>query len=103
MDGNIEFTMETRDSQALAGLDYTALSAELSFNSANDQQLLCMSVSTIDDSLVEENEIFFVDITTSAAEVSVSPSRHTVTIVDNDQAGVYVMHGSIIYGRNKVI
>ena len=80
--------MATTNSQALAGLDYAALSAELSFNSANDDQLLCMSVGIIDDSLVEGNEMFFVDITTSAAQVSVSPSRHTVTIVDNDQAGM---------------
>ena len=90
MDRNIAFTMATTDNSALADLDYTSLSVELSFNSANDQQQLCMSIDTIDDSDVEGNEMFFVDITTSEAQVSVSPSRATVTITDNDQPGTYV-------------
>lgn len=87
MDRNIAFTMATTDNSALAGLDYTSLNVELSFNSANDQQQLCMSIDTIDDSDVEGNEMFFVDIMTSEAQVSVSPSRATVTITDNDQPG----------------
>ena len=85
LDRNIVFTVLTSDGSALAGQDYSFLSAELSFNPANDQQLLCMTIGTVDDSLVEGNENFFVDITTSAAQVSVNPSRLTVTIVDNDQ------------------
>ena len=81
--------MATADGSALVGQDYGSLSAELSFNSANDQQLLCMTTGTVDDSSVEGSENFFVDITTSAPQVSVNPSRLTVTITDNDQPGIF--------------
>lgn len=89
LDRSIVFTMATADGSALVGQDYSFLNAELSFNSANDQQLLCMSVGTVDDSLVEGSENFFVDITASALQVSVNPSRLTVTIMDNDQPGTF--------------
>ena len=92
LDRSIVFTMATGDSSALAGQDYSSLNAELSFNSANDQQLLCMNIGTIDDSSIEGNEIFFVDITTNAAQVSVNPDRLTATIIDND-----VLQPGIIY------
>ena len=84
--------MATNDGSALAGEDYSSLNAELSFNSANDQQLLCMNIGTIDDSSTEGNELFFVDITTNAAQVSVNPGRLTATIIDND-----VLQPGIIY------
>ena len=84
LDRDIVFTMTTADGSALAGQDYTSLTAELSFNPTNGQQLLCMSVATNDDNLDEVDEIFFFDITTNAPQVSVNPSRATVTIFDND-------------------
>ena len=84
LDRDIVFTMTTADGSASADQDYSPLNAELSFNPANDQQLLCMNIATTDDNLIEGNEIFFVDITTSAAQVSVDPSRLTITIIDND-------------------
>ena len=85
LDRDIVFTMSTTDGSALVGQDYSSLSAELFFNPSNDEQLLCMSIATVDDSLVEGNENFFVDITTNAAQVSINPSRLTVTIMDDDQ------------------
>lgn len=84
LDRDIVFTMATADGSASADQDYSPLNAELSFNPANDEQLLCMNIATADDNSIEGNEIFFVDITTSAAQVSVDPSRLTVTIIDND-------------------
>ena len=88
LDRTIEFTMSSADGSAVAGQDYVTLNAVLSFNQANDQQLLCMDLNTIDDSTVEGVENVFVDITTSAAQVSVNPSRATITIFDNDVAGM---------------
>ena len=89
LDRDIIFTMATADGSALASQDYSPLNAELSFNPTNDQQLLCMNIGTTDDSSTEGNETFFVDIITSAAQVSVDPSRLMVTIIDND-AGIFV-------------
>ena len=88
LDRNIVFTMTTTDGTATASQDYNSLNVELSFNPANDQQLLCMNIVTIDDGTLEGNEDFFVDITTSAPQVSVNPSRATVIIVDNDPQGM---------------
>ena len=85
LDRDIVFNMSTTDVSALSGQDYTSLSAELSFNPTNDQQLLCMSIATTDDSLDEVDEIFFVGITTNAPQVSVNPNRTTVTILDDNQ------------------
>lgn len=105
LDRSIAFTMATADGSALAGQDYSFLSAELSFNPANDQQLLCMTIGTADDSLVEGSENFFVDITTSAPQVSVNPSRLTVTITDNDQLppGIFVENINIIHTPLRIL
>lgn len=89
LDRNIMFTMATTDGSALAGQDYNSLNADLIFNPVNDQQLLCMSIGTIDDSQIEGNENFFVDITTSSPQVNVSPSRLMVIVTDND-VGMFV-------------
>lgn len=96
LDRDIVFTMSTADGSALAGQDYVLLNAEVSFNPTNDQQLLCMNLNTIDDALVEGVESFFVDITTSAPQVSVNPSRATVTILDNDQPGMYITSQKVL-------
>lgn len=89
LDRSIIFTMATADGSATVGTDYNSLNAVLVFNEANDQQLLCLNVITIDDEIVEGIESFFVDITTSAPQVSVSPSRAMVIIIDNDQPGMW--------------
>ena len=89
LDRSIVFTMATADGSATVGADYNSLNAELGFNETNDQQLLCMNIITIDDDIVEGTESFFVDITTSASQVSVSPSRAMVTITDNDLPGMW--------------
>jgi hypothetical protein len=81
LDRDIVFTMAIANNSALAGQDYNSLDAKLSFNPTNDQQLLCMNIGTIDDSLVEGNENFFVDIMMSAAQASENPSRLTVTMM----------------------
>ena len=88
--------MTTTDGTATASQDYNSLNVELSFNPANDQQLLCMSIVTIDDGTPEGNEDFFVDIATSAPQVNVNPSRATVIIVDNDPQGVCEMKGMMM-------
>ena len=84
LDRNIVFSMTTADGSAMAGLDYDSLTAELSFNPINAQQLLCMTVDTTVDSMDEANENFFIDLITNSPQVSVNPSRITVTILDNE-------------------
>ena len=85
---NVIFTIETADGSALAGqdLDYSFLSVELTFNPVNDQQPQCMSIDTVDDSVVEGDELFFVDMKAVSPRVSVDPSRLTVKMFDKNRA-----------------
>ena len=83
---NIPFTLTTADGSALVGQDYSFLSVVHTFNPVNDRALLCASVDTVNDTLVEGDEAFFVDMNTSFRLVNTDPSRLTVTIVDGDQA-----------------
>ena len=78
--------METANGSALAGQDYSFSSIQLNFHPVNDQQLLCISIDTVDDGLLEEDELFFVDMEATSPRVSIDQSRLTVTIVDNDRA-----------------
>ena len=85
---NVIFNIETADGSALAGQDYSFLSVELTFNPVNYQQLQCISISTVDDSLIEGEELFFVDMKTKSSQVSIDPGRLTVNI---SAAGAQVM------------
>ena len=71
-------------SATVASGDYSQISTTLSFNTANDRQLMCMDIPIIDDLLIEGSENFFVSLTTSEVGVTFNPSRTTVTISDND-------------------
>ena len=86
---NVIFTIETTNSSALAGQDYSFLSVELTFNPVNDQQPQCMSINTVDDSVVEGDELFFVDMKAVSPRVSIDPSRLTVKIFDKNRASKF--------------
>jgi hypothetical protein len=75
---------QTTDGTALAGSDYTAASGTLSFTGSNGQTRNIL-VAVAGDTTVEADEDFFVDLgAASAAGVSVSPSRGTATVINDD-------------------
>ena len=69
----------------LAGTDdYTSTMVNLTFNSGNQDDILCVNVSINNDTLCEANEMFNVALTTTDPTVTLDPDTGNVTIVDDD-------------------
>ncbi len=67
-------------------MDYDSFSASLTFGPGNDQQILCRTLLTREDTFVESTETLTIVLETSAAGVTFSPGSATVFIADNDIA-----------------
>ena len=64
-------------------VDFTPISpgTQLVFTSA---ETLCVNVSIENDAVLEENEVFFVQLSTNDPQVNLSSPSASVTILDND-------------------
>ena len=64
-------------------VDFTPISpgTQLVFTSA---ETLCVNVSIENDAVLEENEVFFVELSTNDPQVNLSSPSASVTILDND-------------------
>ena len=85
---DINLRVTTSDDTATAGSDYTALS---NFNVAvaDTEQSETFNVEVLEDTLVENDEVFFVDLTTASGNTIVQAlpnSRAVGTITNDDQA-----------------
>jgi hypothetical protein len=76
---------ETKNGTATAGLDYTAKSGNVTFpaGSANGAAQ-SLTISILNDTLDEDDETLFVDLTGATGAMLGSSARTTMTIVDND-------------------
>lgn len=72
----------TRNGTATAGSDYTARSGSLSF--AAGAATATLTITILDDSIVESAESFFVDLTNVTGGTLGAQATATVTIQDND-------------------
>ena len=65
-------------------VDFTPISpgTQLVFTSA--EPLHCVNVSIENDAVLEENEVFFVELSTNDPQVNLSSPSASVTILDND-------------------
>ena len=59
---------------------------ELTFQPGTSSQ--CASVIVNDDSTLENNEIFLVELTTADEAVQLNPTSANITIIDNDSKTV---------------
>ena len=66
----------------LAGTDYVSSSGTLSFDSDNLVRTIYVNIS--DDSDLEFNEDFVIELDANTTGVVVNPSSATITIIDND-------------------
>ena len=74
----------TINNTAISGEDYTAVTASVNFSSGPNQTRT-INIPIVNDSNLESNETFFVDITSSSNPfVGISDSRGIATIVDDD-------------------
>lgn len=64
-------------------------SIDLNFSSFNTEESI--AISTVEDLLIESDEVFRVNLSTSSSNVEINGGITTVTILDND--GKCVLHG----------
>ena len=64
------------------GEDYVLTSVTLTFNGTNTKA--CTDIPITPDDDYEENETFFVSLTTPDSNVTLNPDRGAVTIIDDD-------------------
>ena len=69
----------------VGGEDYVATTVSLTFRPGSEASPLCAEVRIEDDSLTERSEMFFGQLTTEEAGVSLSPQQATFTIIDNER------------------
>ena len=64
-------------------IDFAPISpgTQLVFTSA---ETLCVNISIENDAVLEENEVFIVELSTNDPQVNLSSPSTSVTIVDND-------------------
>ena len=88
LNGNTFFgttvTYQTGNDTAISGEDYTAVTASVNFGSGPNQTRK-ITIPIIDDSDLESNETFFVNlISSSSIFVGITDNRGIATIVDDD-------------------
>ena len=62
--------------------DFTRVTAQLTFQATVTLQ--CSSISIMDDTILENDEVFSVQLSTLDPDVNLTPSTATVTIENND-------------------
>ena len=67
-----------------AGDDYTVVTIQLVFDSTNDDQMLCINIPIINDTICEDIEVINILMTTTDPDVTISTPATTVTIIDDD-------------------
>ncbi len=83
--GGFSVDFATANNSATAGEDYSANTGTLTFaGTAGETQSI--TIATTDDSLVESNEDFFVNLTNATNGVTIGDAQGIATITDNDIA-----------------
>ena len=89
---------DTSDGTALAGLDYTASSGQVTWQ-ANDGGDKTIIIPIINDQLLEPNETFNVNLSNSV-NASISDNLAIVTIQDNESGDILINPFEITVGEN---
>ncbi|KAM3959342.1 sodium/calcium exchanger 3 [Aphomia sociella] len=87
LNGEITVQYTTEDGTAEAGSDYVAANGSLIFRHGETEKTF--SVQVIDDDVFEEDEYFYVRLSSPKGASLASPSTATVVILDDDHSGVF--------------
>ncbi|XP_075982859.1 sodium/calcium exchanger 3 isoform X2 [Anticarsia gemmatalis] len=87
LNGEVTVQYTTEDGTAEAGSDYIAAQGALIFRTGETEKTF--SVQVIDDDVFEEDEHFYVRLTSPKGACLASPSTATVVILDDDHSGVF--------------
>ncbi len=87
---------------AIQGTDFTANSGTINFvGTAGETQSI--TVNTTDDSIVEADETFFVNLSNASNGVSISDGQGLATITDNDNANISINNTTVTEGSTAVL
>ncbi len=106
IDHDVLIDFATVDGTAQAGSDYTATSGTLTIPAGQTSGTI--TVTVLDDQLVEIEEAFFVELSNARASnrgVAIGDNRGAATISDNDQATVSISNGrsQMVSGTQSVV
>ncbi|XP_053613358.1 sodium/calcium exchanger Calx isoform X2 [Plodia interpunctella] len=87
LNGEISVQYTTEDGTAEAGSDYVATQGALFFKQGETEKTF--TVQVIDDDVFEEDEHFYVRLSSPKGACLASPSTATVVILDDDHSGVF--------------
>lgn len=87
LSGEITVQYTTEDGTAEAGSDYVTAQGTLVFKHGETEKTF--TVQVIDDDVFEEDEHFYVRLTSPRGASIASPSTATVVILDDDHSGVF--------------
>ncbi|XP_059048153.1 sodium/calcium exchanger 3 isoform X2 [Achroia grisella] len=87
LNGEITVQYTTEDGTAEAGSDYVATNGSLIFGHGENEKTF--TVQVIDDDVFEEDEHFYVRLSSPKGASLASPSTATVVILDDDHSGVF--------------
>lgn len=97
----------TANNSAVAPGDYTSTSGTLTFTSAQSSKTV--SVTTVDDTLVESAETMYLNLSSPSGSATISDSQGIGTINDNDSANpctgvsfTIASNGAVTEGTNSV-
>lgn len=87
LSGEVTVHYTTEDGTAEAGSDYVAATGSLVFHPGETEKTF--KVQVIDDDVFEEDEHFYVRLSSAKGACLASPSTATVVILDDDHSGVF--------------
>ncbi|CAH0728601.1 unnamed protein product, partial [Brenthis ino] len=87
LSGEVTVQYTTEDGTAEAGSDYVAAQGSLVFGRGETEKKF--SVQVIDDDVFEEDEHFYLRLSSPKGACLASPSTATVVILDDDHSGVF--------------
>lgn len=74
------------------------MSVNIEFSGSTPMEEICNTVSTVDDTFVEDTELFFMSLTTSEPLVTIPVQSVVALILDND--GVFIHFRLLTCGGN---
>ena len=86
LERTLTFTLSTQDGTATSPADFSAVSADLTFDESTSRA--CVDIPVEDDDIVENPDVFTVEIRGGDPDVVFDPPSSTVTIIDNDRVEI---------------
>ena len=69
---------------SLGGVDYASVTNQTVTFEPSTSSRQCLNITTLPDSILENDETFSVSLNTADSDISIDPRTATVLIIDND-------------------